>query len=60
VISPTTGTSEPITVAAVSAGRSVGFPRVVTASDGLVIAWTSDVGVATSTVPFALLPVPGR
>ena len=60
VISPTTGASEPITVAAVSAGRSVGFPRVITARDRLVIAWTSDVGVTTSTVPFALLPVPGR
>ena len=60
VVSPTAGASEPITVAAVPAGRSVGFPRVVAASDRLVIAWTSDVGVTTSTVPFALLPVPVR
>ncbi len=58
VVSPTTGPSEPITIATVSAGRSVGFPRVVTANDSLVIAWTSDVGVTTSTVPFAQLPAP--
>jgi hypothetical protein len=56
VISPTTGASEPITVSAVSAGRSVGFPRVVSAGDSLIMAWTSEVGVMTVSVPPAVHP----
>jgi hypothetical protein len=58
VVSPTLGASESITVAAVPGGRFSGFPRVVALSDRLVIAWTSDGGVTTSALPFALLPVP--
>ena len=51
LVSSRTGASAPITVASVPAGRSVGFPRIVSAGDSLIMAWTSEVGVTTVSVP---------